>query len=241
MDLSKTTALITGANRGIGKALVKALVEADVKLVYAAARDKSKLAETIAYDPARVLPIELDVTKQDQIERAAKVASKTTLLINNAGALAMGNMLDVPMELVARDVETNYYGKLKMIRAFAPLIEKNGGGTIVNFLTLIAYASMPSFGAYCASKAAAWSMNQSLRATLRPKGIKLIGVFPGAIDTDMLAGVEMDKTPPSVLARKVVDGIAADAEDIQPDPMSESIYTAWKQDHKAVEAQFSVY
>ena len=162
-----------------------------------------------------------------------------TLLVNNAGVLDFGGILDAPDEAFERNFSVNFHGKLNMARAFAPAIEKNGGGAIVNILTLVALASMPGLSVYNASKAAAWSMTQSLRASLAGKGIEVFGVFPGAVDTDMLAGVDIPKTGPADVARAIVEGIAAGHEDIFPDPMSTQVYAAWKQDHKAVEKQFA--
>jgi NAD(P)-dependent dehydrogenase (short-subunit alcohol dehydrogenase family) len=161
-----------------------------------------------------------------------------TLLFNNAGILNFGNILEVPIEDINRLFATNFYGKLQMARAFAPALERDGGA-IVNVLTVVAFASMPGLATYNASKAAAWSMTQSLRATLAAKRIQVFGVFPGAVDTDMLAGVEMPKTDPADIAAAVLNGIEEDEEDIFPDPMSRQLYAAWKQDHKAVERQFA--
>jgi NAD(P)-dependent dehydrogenase (short-subunit alcohol dehydrogenase family) len=124
----------------------------------------------------------------------------------------------VPTERVARQFATNFYGTLAMAVSFAPVIEANGGGAIVNILTLVALASMPGLSTYNASKALAWSMTQSLRATLASRKIAAFGAFPGAVDTDMLSGVEMPKTAPADVARAVVQGIQAGAEDIVPDP-----------------------
>jgi short-subunit dehydrogenase len=126
-----------------------------------------------------------------------------------------------------------------MTRAFVPILERNGGGAIVNLLTLVALASMPGLSTYNASKAAAWSMTQSLRASVSDKNIAVYGVFPGAVDTDMLAGVDMAKTSPVEIAKALLQGIESDREDIFPDPMSTQIYAAWQQDHKAVEKQFA--
>ncbi len=126
-----------------------------------------------------------------------------------------------------------------MSRAFVPVIEKNGGGAVANILTLVALASMPGLAVYNASKAAAWSASLSLRASLANKPVTVHNVFPGAVDTDMLAGVEMPKTSPQDVAEAVVAGIVAGHEDIFPDPMAESMYAEWRKDHKAVEKQFA--
>ncbi len=232
-----TVALVTGANRGIGKALVTALRHAGVGKVYAGARDPSSLDG--AASDAGVVPVRIDVTDPAQVGALATQAADVTLLFNNAGVLDFGDILETAVETVSRNFATNFYGTLAMSRAFAPVIENNGGGTIVNTLTLVALASMPGLAVYNASKAAAWSMTQSLRASLADRKVKVCGVFPGAVDTDMLAGVEMPKTSPAEVARTIVAGVSEGQEDIFPDPMSRDLYAAWKADHKAVEHQFA--
>lgn len=239
MQIQNSIALVTGANRGIGCALVNALLQAGAKKVYAGARDLSSLNTAKFIDMTRVVPISIDITNREGVRALPDKAPDVNLLINNAGVLDFGNILEVPLEAIARNFETNFYGTLIMARAFAPLIEKNGGGAIVNVLTLVALASMPGLAGYNASKAAAWSMTQSLRASIASKGVAVHGVFPGAVDTDMLAGVDMPKTAPADIAAAVVAGIAAGQEDIFPDAMSAGLYAAWKADHKSVEKQFA--
>jgi NAD(P)-dependent dehydrogenase (short-subunit alcohol dehydrogenase family) len=239
MQIRSATALVTGANRGIGQALVGALLHAGVKTVYAASRAPGNLGATLALDPKRVRPVVLDVTNRDQVAALPARLTDVTLLVNNAAVLHFGGILDVPLDTLMAELDTNFYGKLVMARAFAPVIERNGGGAIVNMLTLVALASMPGLSVYNASKAAAWSMTQSLRASLAGKGVAVHGVFPGAVDTDMLAGVEMPKAAPEDVAAAIVAGVAANQEDIFPDAMSARVYAAWKQDHKAIERQFA--
>ena len=239
MQIQNAVALVTGANRGIGHELVNALLQAGAKKVYAGARDLNSLIVSSFLDTSRVAPISIDVTNRELVKALPYLAPDVNLLVNNAGVLDFGNILDVPLEAVARNFDTNFYGKLIMARAFVPVIEKNGGGAIVNILTLVALASMPGLAAYNASKAAAWSMTQSLRASIAGRGIAVHGVFPGAVDTDMLAGVEMPKTSPADIAAAVVSGIVAGQEDIFPDPMSAGVYEAWKTDHKSIEKQFA--
>ena len=237
MEIKNSVALVSGANRGIGRALVQALLSAGAKKVYAGARTVEKLGGLAS--EGRVIAVPLDVTEEASVRALAKQAGDVTLLINNAGVLDFGAVLDAPLEAFGRNFATNFYGVLSMSRAFAPVIERNGGGALVNILTLVALASMPGLGVYNASKAAAWSLNQSLRAGLAGRGIAVHGVFPGAVDTDMLAGVEMPKTSPADVAQAVVAGVANSVEDIFPDPMSASLYDAWRKDHKAVERQFA--
>jgi NAD(P)-dependent dehydrogenase (short-subunit alcohol dehydrogenase family) len=239
MKLQTATALVTGANRGIGQAFVQALLNAGVQKVYATARDRNSLEAVIALDPTRVVPLQVDITNHEMVRQVAEQAPDVNLLINNAGILSFGNILDTPVETLQQQFDTNFYGTLNMARAFVPVLEQNGGGAIVNLLTLVALASMPGLAAYNASKAAAWSMTQSLRASVADRKIAVYGVFPGAVDTDMLAGVEMAKTSPADIVTAVLQGIETEQEDIFPDPMSTQLYAAWKQDHKAVEKQFA--
>jgi NAD(P)-dependent dehydrogenase (short-subunit alcohol dehydrogenase family) len=240
MKLQSTTALVTGANRGIGRAFVEALLNAGVQKVYAAARDRNSLDAVVALDLARVVPLQVDVTDHYRVSHLSEQAPDVNLLINNAGVLSFGSILETPVETIHQQFDINFYGTLNMARAFVPVLEQNGGGAIVNVLTLVALASMPGLAAYNASKAAAWSMTQSLRASVVDKNIEVYGVFPGAVDTDMLAGVDMAKTSPADIATAVLQGITTQQEDIFPDPMSSQLYAAWKQDHKAVEKQFAV-
>lgn len=238
MKIQNAIALVTGANRGIGFAFVNALLQAGAKKVYATARDINSLKTVTALDD-RVIPLQVDITDQNLVNTLPAKAPDVNLLINNAGVLTFGNILDVPTEAIANQFNTNFYGSLNMSRAFVPVIEHNNGGAIVNVLTVVAFASMPGLAAYNASKAASWSMTQSLRASVAEKGISVHAVFPGPVDTDMAAEIEFDKTSPTDIATAVLSGIEAEQEDIFPDPMSTQVYAAWKQDHKAIEKQFA--
>jgi NAD(P)-dependent dehydrogenase (short-subunit alcohol dehydrogenase family) len=239
MKIEKATALVTGANRGIGRALVEALLAAGASKVYATARKVESLEPVISLDRNRVEPLRLDVTDRQMTASLPQAAPDVTLLVNNAGLLEFGSILDAPIEVVEREFDTNFYGKLLMARAFAPVIERNGGGAIVNILTVVALASMPGIAAYNASKAAAWSMTQSLRGSLTGRGISVISVFPGPVDTDMTAAIPVEKTSAADVAKAIVSGIEAGQEDIFPDPMSASVYETWRSDHKAIERRFA--
>jgi short-subunit dehydrogenase len=239
MRIQNATALVTGANRGIGRAVVKALLEAGVKKVYATARDINSLTAVTALDATRVIPLQVDVSNANNIKALSNLAPDVNLLINNAGILSFGDILNIPVETIAQQFDINFYGTLNMVRTFVPIIEKNQGGAIVNLLTVVALASMPGISAYNASKAAAWSMTQSLRASVAQKGIAVYGVFPGPVDTDMAAEIAIAKTSPEDVALAIISGIEAEQEDIFPDPMSTQVYEAWRQNHKAVEKQFA--
>ncbi|MBI3562361.1 MAG: SDR family oxidoreductase [Gammaproteobacteria bacterium] len=239
MQIKNAKVLVTGANRGIGNVFVEALLKNGAARVYAAARRPEALTALVALDPKRVEALPLDVTQPEAIAAAVTRAKDVNLLINNAGVLDFGSLLEISTAAVRRNMDTNYYGMLSMTRAFAPVIEASGGGAVINILTLVALASMPGLAAYNASKAAAWSMTQSLRADLAKRKIQVFGVFPGAVDTDMIRSIDMPKTPASAVVQAVLEGVVAGTEDIFPDPMSKQLYSAWKADHKAVEHQFA--
>ena len=239
MQIRNATALVTGANRGIGYAFVNALLQAGAKKVYATARNLDSLKDVTALDASRVISLPLDVTDPNLVNALPAQSPDVNLLINNAGVLAFGSILDVSMETIASQFNTNFYGSLNMARALVPVIEQNNGGAIVNVLSVVSLASMPGLAAYNASKAAAWSMTQSLRASIAAKGITVHAIFPGPVDTDMAAEIAFDKTSPADVAAAVLAGIAAGQEDIFPDPMSNQVYATWRQDHKAIEKQFA--
>ena len=238
MKIENTVALVTGANRGIGAALVQALLERGASTVYAAARQEADLSRLGLKNDRRVVPVHLDVTNPAHVARVAGQANDVRILFNNAGVLNFGSVLDAPPEAFSQNFDVNFFGVLHTTRAFAPTLTTHQGA-VVNILTLVALASMPGLGVYNASKAAAWSLTQSLRADFVKRQVKVFSVFPGAVDTDMLKGVEMPKTAPADVASAVLKGVEADEEDIFPDPMSRQLYAHWASDHKAVERQFA--
>ena len=238
METRGITALVTGATRGIGLSLVGALLEQGAAKVYATGRQVADLEIAAALDPTRVVPLQLDVANGADRFRVAQAASDVDVLFNNAGVLQFGSVLDVSSAAVAKEFEVNCFGLLHMTRAFAPALVAHNGA-VVNMLTLVAFASMPGLGAYSASKAAAWSITQSIRADFAKRGVQVFGVFPGAVDTDMIRALDMPKAPPRIIAAAVLDGIQADTEDIFPDPMSQALYAQWVTDHKGVERQFA--
>jgi NAD(P)-dependent dehydrogenase (short-subunit alcohol dehydrogenase family) len=238
MKIQSTVALVTGANRGIGRAVVEALLEAGAAKVYAAGRSLQSLAPVVALDPARIVPLTLDVADRAAIAGLGERAPDVRLLINNAGVLEFGSALDVPLDAIERNFTVNFYGPLLTTRALAPVIARNGGGSIANMASIVALASMPGLAGYNASKAALWSLSQSQRGTLAAQGISVHTVFPGPVDTEMAAEITFPKTSPAEVARAVVKGIEDGVEDIFPDAMSAGVYDGWRADHKAIERQF---
>ncbi len=236
MKLEGSVALVTGANRGLGRALVAALVEAGAGKVYAAARDTRKLSP----DGPRVVPLALDTTKPEQIAAAVEQAGDVTLLVNNAGALTSYNVLASSPDDLDADFRTNVHGTLAVIRAFLPVLERApGGATVVNVLSLSSLASFPPLGGYSASKAAAYSVTQALRPELKARRIELLAALPGPIDTDMVKALPMPKTSPADVARGVLAGIARGDEEIFPDPMAQQMAALWNRSPKEFERAFA--
>ncbi len=215
MNLTGSVALVTGANRGLGARLVTELLSAGAAKVYATARTPG----AVPIDP-RVQTLALDVTDPGSVTAAAAAAPDVTVLVNNAGVLAFGSALDGDLASFERDLRTNYLGSLRVTRAFVPALERNAPAAVVNVLTLIALAPAGPMAGYSASKAAAHSMTQSFRRELRDRGITVLGAYPGGIDTDMLAGVEIEKAPPEVVAQRIVAGLAAGETVVFPDDRS---------------------
>ena len=224
--------LVTGANRGLGRALVYALLDPGTPNVYAGVRDL-----TTAPVDERVTPLALDLTDPEQITAAAKSAADVTLLINNASDAAFAPLLEASREAVVREITTNVLGTLDVIRAVTPNMP--AGSMVVNILSLLSLAAAPSMAGYSASKAAAHSMTQALRPPLAARNIDVVGVYPGAIDTEMLAGVEMPKASPRAVAEAILDGVLAGEHEIYPDPMSAEMSLVWRTDPHAFERRFA--
>ena len=237
MEINGTTALVTGSNRGLGHALVEALLDRGAARVYAAARDLTTLT-SLPGPGDRAVPVRLDLTDPAQIAAAARTATGVRLLVNNAGAAAFADPFSADRAAVAREMDTNYLGTFDVIRAFAPGMAAAGGGAVVNVLTLLSFASMPLMAGYSASKAAAHSLTQAIRPALAAQGITVHGVYPGGIDTDMLAGVEAPKAAPRHVAGAILDGVQGDVLEIFPDPMAQQMAQLRLADPKAFEQAF---
>jgi len=238
MEIKETVALVTGANRGIGGAFVEALRNAGVKKIYAAARNTATLAEVVASDPKRISPLELDVTNSQQIRAATELAQDVNLLVNNAGvAFFRGFIAADDLEGARQEMAVNYFGTLEMSRAFAPILKRNGGGAIVNLASIASHVNFPILGPYSASKAAVHSMTQGIRAELSSQGTRVIGIYPGPVDTDMAKDFDAPKVPPLQIAEAALQALAEGTEDVYPDPMAVELHGNLLRDPKAVEKQ----
>jgi NAD(P)-dependent dehydrogenase (short-subunit alcohol dehydrogenase family) len=214
MNTDNVVALVTGANRGLGRRFAEQLVERGAK-VYAAARRP----ETI--DIPGVVPIALDITDPESIRRAAEQASDVNVLVNNAGVSTRANLLEGSLDDVRLEMETHYFGTLQMIRAFAPVIERNGGGAILDVLSVLSWLHPPTSGAYSAAKAAAWALTDAMRTELAPKGIHVAALHVGYMDTDMVSYIPADqKTDPGTVARQALDGLFAGEPEILGDDLT---------------------
>ncbi|MDO8184955.1 SDR family oxidoreductase [Conexibacter sp. JD483] len=220
MELSGTVALVTGANRGLGAAYVRALLDAGAAKVYAAARDP----RSVAADDPRVVPLALDVTDAAQAEAAARAAGDVRLVISNAGIASGTSPLDEHAIDGARaELEVNYFGLLNVARAFAPVLAANGGGALVHMHSALSWVHFPGSGTYAASKAAAWAATNALRVQLRGQGTQVVGVHVGYVDTDMTAGVSDPKSTPEEVVAAVLAGIEAGAEEVLADDVSRAV------------------
>lgn len=242
MKMKNAVVLVTGANRGLGRALVQASLAAGARRVYAGARDPKTLDAVVKEAGGRVVPLAIDITDPSSLAKAAAQANDVTVLINNAGVLASFNVLTTTKEQMARDFDTNFFGTLAATKAFLPALERAAGGeageaAIVNLLSVASLASVPALAAYSASKAAASSITQALRVELKPKRIGVHGVFAGAIDTDMVRDMEMPKTSAEDVARGILEGLEQGLEDISPDPLARSLMETWKTNPKEIERQ----
>jgi len=233
MNIENKTILITGANRGIGRVLVEEALRRGVKRVYAATR------RPFAHSDGRVTPLSLDVTNSVQIQSAVEKVEALDLLINNAGVDHHDDLSD--RGGIERHLAVNFFGTYGVSQAFLPIVA-HSHGAIVNVLSLAALASVPFSPAYSISKAAAFSLTQSLRALWAGQGVKVHAVLAGPVDTDMTQYLDIPKASPESVARGILDGVEKGEEDIFPDPMSAPIGEGWRAGaSKALERQFAAY
>jgi NAD(P)-dependent dehydrogenase (short-subunit alcohol dehydrogenase family) len=219
LAIAGKTVLVTGANRGLGRALLDEALGRGAKRVYAASR------QPMAVPDQRVTPLILDVSDPAQIRDAVARVESLDVVINNAGVSVPDDLSD--RSAFERHLAVNLYGTLDVTRAFLPALARSHGA-VVNIVSLGAVAAVPVLPAYSVSKAASLSLTQSLRALLADRGVSVVAVLPGPIDTDMVRDLEIPKTPPEDVARAILEGVEAGAEEIFPDPMSQMLAAGWR-------------
>ena len=236
MKIHGAAALVTGANRGLGAAIAQALLDSGAK-VYGAARDTTTITNQ------DIIPVTLDVTSADDIANAARAYSDVSIVVNNAGILRSSASLAVgAVEAARAEMETNFFGPMRIAQAFSPVLRDNGGGALVNVLSVLSFVSAPQGATYSASKAAAWSLTNALRMELRRQGTLVVAVHAGYIDTDMAASVNGDKVSPQSVASQIVAALEAGAEEVLADPTSQMVKAALPNDltalYPALQAQW---
>ena len=218
MNFNNAVVLITGANRGLGKALAQAAIAAGARKVYAAARNPATV------DIAGVTPIRLDVTNAADIAAAVQAIHDLTILINNAGISTGSGVTTADALSAARnELEVNFFAPLALSHAFAPVLGRNGGGAIINILSALSWASLPSTGTYSASKAAAWALTNGLRGELAAQNTHVLGAHMGYMDTDMTAGINAPKSAPADIAHAIVTALEANQDEVLTDDTSRQV------------------
>lgn len=231
MIIEGKTILVTGANRGIGRALAEEALNRGAKRVYVGTRGP------LTHPDGRVTSVTLDVTSAAQIKEATATVGSLDILINNAGIEVYDDLSD--RAAVERHLAVNLFGTLAVTQAFLPLLTRSRGA-IINNLSILALAAFPLLPAYSISKAAAFNMTQSLRALLAGQGVRVHAVLAGPVDTDMTSTIDIPKASPESVARAVLDGVEKDEEDIFPDPVSQSVAESWRNSpDKALERQMA--
>ena len=218
MQLANSVVLITGANRGIGLAFAQAALARGARKVYAAVRDPSSV------QLPGVLPLQLDVTDPDQVARAVRDCGDVSVLINNAGVAELGGFLqDATTEATRRQLEVNFFGTLRMAQGFAPVLAANGGGAMLNVLSIASWLNRPLLGTYGASKSAAWALTNGLRHELRAQGTQVTALHMGFVDTDLTRGIELPKSTPQAIVGAALDGLEAGQDEVLADAMTEQV------------------
>ncbi|MEV5762884.1 SDR family oxidoreductase [Streptomyces tendae] len=212
MNIRNETALVTGANRGIGHSFVTELRSRGIKRIYAAARRP----ETVPAIPG-VVPLMLDVTDDASVARAVAAAGDTTLLVNNAGVSTFARLTDGAEEDIRLEMETNFFGTLRMVRAFAPVLGANGGGAVLNVLSVMAWMAYEHSNSYGASKAATWALTNGIRYELAGQDTQVTALAMASVDTDMMASIEDEKSAPEVIAKAALDGLEAGSLEVLAD------------------------
>jgi len=234
-----SVALVTGANRGIGRAIAEALLERGARKLYATARDPKALRGLAERYGERVVPLQLDVTNAEQVAKVAREASDVELLFNNAGVAEATELTgESTLAQARREMEVNFFAPLTLLQGFAESLAARSGA-LVNVSSIAGLTNFPFYPTYSASKAAIHSLTQGSRALLASRGVAVFGVYPGPVDTDMAKDIAMDKTSPQDVARAILDGVEAGKEDIFPDPFAVHFGEQFHSSPKASEEQIA--
>jgi NAD(P)-dependent dehydrogenase (short-subunit alcohol dehydrogenase family) len=236
MQIKGSVALVTGANRGIGKAIAEELLARGASKVYAGVRDPSSVT-----DP-RLVPVELDVTDAARVAEVAKQLSDVEVVVNNAGVGHAATPLRANLHDARTQLEVNYLGIVSMTQAFAPVLAANGGGAFVNLLSVVSWVGVPNLATYSASKAAAWLFTNAARVELKGQGTQVLAVHVGYVDTELTAGLDVEKIAPQVVVTAVLDALEADESEVVVDEFSRAVKAALHDDlnliYPGIEAQF---
>lgn len=215
MKIENAVALVTGANRGIGLEFARALLARGARKVYVGARDPASVTQP------GVQALRLDVTRPEDVAAAADLAKDVTLLINNAGIAQPGGFLAEDSEAVARRIfDTNFFAMLRVSKAFAPILGANGGGAMLNVLSVASWANGGELAAYSASKSAAWSLTNALRYELKPQKTQVVGLHMAFVDTDLTRGLDAPKSTPQVIVKRALDGLEANLDEVLADDLT---------------------
>jgi NAD(P)-dependent dehydrogenase (short-subunit alcohol dehydrogenase family) len=229
MRVEGSVALVTGAGRGLGLAYARELMARGAAKVYGAARDPAAVTEP------GVTAVGLDITDAARVAQVARDCADVSLLVNNAGVMLASPLISAPnLDAARREMEVNYFGTLGMCRAFGPVLAANGGGAIVNMLSIVSFFTNPLNPSYGASKAAAWSMTNGVRIELHHQGTLVVAVHAGFIDTDMAAGIELPKISPEDVARQVFDAVEGGQVEVLADQRTRDVKASLPRDQEVI-------
>ena len=225
MNVKDAVVFVTGANRGIGLAFAREALARGARKVYAGARDPASVTLE------GVVPVKLDVTRAADIEAAARACSDVTLLVNNAGIAEFGGFLaDGAVEAARQQLEVNFFGPLLLTRAFAPVLAANGGGAVINVLSIASWLSRPALAVYAASKSAAWGLTNGLRNDLLAQKTQVLGMHVGFVDTDLTKGIDAPKSSPLVVVQRTYDALEAGASEVLADERTMQVHAGLSAD-----------